>query len=134
MHALDVLAIPRELVRRRERAAVVYVHGDFEARSRPDVEAQPGVGFAALSQDKHQSPIRLAEAAGERLFILVTRRGRVSGVRVHPDAAELLRPKTLIHLPVKEVGDRLVVKGNCHRRALLANELHVFDQQQIQGR
>ena len=48
-----------------------------------------------------------------------------------PHAGKLLRAQASIHLPVKEVGDRLVIEFDRHLRALLFDKLHVVDAQQV---
>ena len=50
---------------------------------------------------------------------------------VNPDTSKRFRLASCIALLVKIVSDRRIVEGDRHRRALLFDELHVFNQQQI---
>ena len=52
-------------------------------------------------------------------------------MRVHEQPSELLGLAALIHLGIKEIRHRLVVKLRRDPGAGLLHELHVFDEQQI---
>ena len=55
-------------------------------------------------------------------------------MRVQPNSGELFWPAPTVDLRIEEIGNRLVVEGNMHAVAILFDELHVFDEQQIIAR
>lgn len=127
----QILLLPSFVIRTWKCRRKVHLHRNDDRSGGTDVELQPGVRRAADRDDGHDGPVRVTEAAGESLFVGAAGIGRFAGMGVNPNASKLFWSASGIALLVKVVSDSRVVEGNRHRRALLFNELHVFNQQQI---
>ena len=95
---------------------------------------QQDLDNAIQANQAAQAQVEAAKAAVERLLVGGAGVRRVAGMRVNPDASELLGRPPLIDLLVEEIGYGGIVKANRHRRALLLDELYVGDEQQVAGR
>ena len=101
--------------------------------ARTDVESQPGIALAAAGKDKHDRPLAAAEDATKSLFVRAAGLGRVAGMRVQPDAGELLRPAACVHLGLEEVGHGQIVKGDAGHGHVLLDAAKLLDPQQVVG-
>jgi hypothetical protein len=99
--------------------------------TRPYVVAQGYICLAAPREDEHDRPIRTAEHSLERGFINTARLGRISRVSVDPDTTELLRPAAFVDLSIEVIGYGLVVELDMSPGAGLANQLNLFNEQEV---
>ena len=52
-------------------------------------------------------------------------------MRVDPEPRKRLRPSAGLHLLIKKVGHRFIIKFDHRPRARLHDEPHIFDEQQV---
>jgi len=119
------------MVRGGKRLRVIHLHRQFEISAGPDIEAEAGIGLVCLGENEHDGPVALAEDAQECLLIGATGRGAASRMGVQPDAGELFRLAPQVHLLLKEIGDRRIVKSNRDLGTALLHGEELLDQQRI---
>src|SRR5690606_34990642 len=88
-------------------------------------------GGTASGEDGHDRPVTVAEHPLERVMIGRTRFRGTSRMRVNPDPAELLWFTVEVDLVLEELGDSQVVERHERLGAMLFNQDHVLDKQQI---
>ncbi len=128
LDVFQVLLFPSVRFTATERLRVIDAGGDHNVGTGPDVEAEPCIRLAFAGENEHHRPIRAAKHACVRFFVRHARSRTISGMRMHPDSSELLRPSPRVNLLVEEVGDRFIVKRNMSPRADLFDKLHVLDE------
>ena len=100
----------------------------------PHVEAEAGIALAAAGEDEHDRPLAASKDAGEGLFIRAAGLGRVAGMSVEPDSAELLGFSAGIHLRLEKIRHRLIIERHAGDGYVLLDGYELFDPQQVSRR
>ncbi len=128
-----VFPFPRSVVGSRKGRFESDVDRNGHGAAGPHVEPQFGIRLAAAGEDEHHGPIGASETSGERFFVGAARMGRMPGMGVYPNPAEISGMATLIDLFIKEVRHSVVVESNGHGGALLLHEPDVLNKRKVVG-
>src|SRR3954471_3045601 len=125
------LLLPGVEVGTQEWTSKFHFDRKFKLRPGTDVVAQPCIGFATTSENKHHGPLRPAKYTRKGLFIGSAGLRRVRRVRMQPVPGKRLGLATAIELFIEKVRHGIVVELHGRPRAGLPDKCDVFHEQQV---